>query len=35
MLPRTQPIRPTWRKEAFDDTHWLFDVKYDGFRALC
>src|SRR4051794_33517979 len=34
-LPRIQPIRPTWRKEAFDNTDWLFDVKYDGFRALC
>jgi bifunctional non-homologous end joining protein LigD len=34
-LPRIQPIRPTWRKEPFDDLAWLFDVKYDGFRALC
>jgi bifunctional non-homologous end joining protein LigD len=34
-LPRIQPIIPTWRKEPFDDPGWLFDVKYDGFRALC
>jgi bifunctional non-homologous end joining protein LigD len=34
-LPRVQPIRPTWRKEPFDAPDWLFDVKYDGFRALC
>jgi len=34
-LPRIQPIAPTWRKEPFDDPEWLFDVKYDGFRALC
>jgi ATP-dependent DNA ligase len=34
-LPRVQPIRPTWRKDAFDDPTWLFDVKYDGFRCLC
>jgi ATP-dependent DNA ligase len=29
-----QPIAPTWRKEPFDDPGWLFDFKYDGFRAL-
>ena len=34
-LPRVQPIVPTWRKEPFDDPEWLFDFKYDGFRALC
>src|SRR5690348_13933656 len=34
-LPRIQPIRPTWRKDPFDDADWLFEVKYDGFRALC
>src|SRR5215472_842052 len=34
-LPRLQPIAPTWRKEPFDDPDWLFDFKYDGFRALC
>jgi len=33
-LPRVQPIIPTWRKQPFDDPDWLFDVKYDGFRAL-
>jgi bifunctional non-homologous end joining protein LigD len=33
-LPRVQPIAPTWRKEPFDDSDWLFDFKYDGFRAL-
>ena len=35
MLPRVQPIAPTWRKEPFDDPEWLFDCKYDGFRARC
>ena len=35
MLPRVQPIAPVWRKEPFDDPEWLFDCKYDGFRALC
>jgi len=34
-LPWVQPIIPTLRKEPFDDSGWLFDVKYDGFRALC
>ena len=34
-LQRVQPIIPTWRKEPFDDPRWLFDFKYDGFRALC
>ena len=33
-LPRIQPIIPTWRKQPFDDPGWLFDCKYDGFRAL-
>ena len=33
-LPRVQPMAPTWRKEPFDDPDWLFDFKYDGFRAL-
>ena len=34
-LPRIQPIIPTWRKQPFDDPGWLFDCKYDGFRAMC
>jgi hypothetical protein len=33
-LPRVQPIIPTWRKQPFDGPGWLFDVKYDGFRAF-
>ena len=35
MLPRVQPIAPIRWKEPFDDPAWLFDFKYDGFRALC
>ena len=34
-LPRVQPIIPTSRKQPFDDPGWLFEFKYDGFRALC
>ena len=33
-LPRVQPIIPISGKEPFDDPDWLFDFKYDGFRAL-
>ena len=35
ILLRVQPIIPTRRKEPFDHPEWLFDFKYDGFRALC
>jgi bifunctional non-homologous end joining protein LigD len=35
MHPRIQPIAPIRRAEPFDDPAWLFDLKYDGFRALC
>jgi bifunctional non-homologous end joining protein LigD len=34
-LPRVQPIAPVPRTEPSDDPGWLFDLKYDGFRALC
>jgi len=33
-LPWVEPLRLTWRREAFDDPDWLFELKYDGFRAL-
>jgi bifunctional non-homologous end joining protein LigD len=32
-LPQVQPIIPISRKEPFDDPDWLFEFKYDGFRA--
>jgi bifunctional non-homologous end joining protein LigD len=35
VLLRVQPIAPLRRPEPFDDPEWLFDLKYDGFRALC
>jgi len=35
MLAREQPIIATRRKAPFDHADWLFDFKYDGFRALC
>jgi hypothetical protein len=29
-----QSIAPTWRKDAFDHSDWLFDMNCDGFRAI-
>src|SRR3954467_5068426 len=34
-LRRVQPIIPVSSKAPFDDPEWLFEFKYDGFRALC
>ncbi len=33
-LPWIEPIRLERRKDAFDDSDWIFELKYDGFRAL-
>ena len=33
-LPRVEPIAPIRRKDPFDHPEWVFDVKYDGFRAV-
>jgi ATP-dependent DNA ligase len=34
-LPWIQPIAPIASKVPFDDPAWQFELKYDGFRALC
>ena len=34
-FPQVQPIIPVLRRGPFDDPDWLFEFKYDGFRALC
>jgi bifunctional non-homologous end joining protein LigD len=34
MLPAFQPIPVTRRPRPFNDSQWLFELKYDGFRAL-
>jgi bifunctional non-homologous end joining protein LigD len=34
MIPAIQPIAVTRRMHPFDDSQWLFELKYDGFRAL-
>jgi bifunctional non-homologous end joining protein LigD len=33
-FPRIQPIAPILRKEPFDGSDWLFEVKFDGYRAV-
>src|SRR5690348_14133609 len=33
-IPRITPLVLKRRKEPFDNPDWLFDLKYDGFRAL-
>jgi ATP-dependent DNA ligase len=33
-LPDIQPSLLTPRAEPFDDSEWLFEPKYDGFRGL-
>jgi bifunctional non-homologous end joining protein LigD len=34
VLPKTPPIRPILRSRAFDHADYLFELKYDGFRAM-
>jgi bifunctional non-homologous end joining protein LigD len=29
-----QPQPLVWRREAFDHPDWIFEIKYDGFRAI-
>src|SRR5438552_12216336 len=33
-LPGFAPMPLVQRREAFDDHRWIFEVKFDGFRAL-
>ena len=33
-LPRVTPLVLKRRAQAFDNPNWLFELKYDGFRAL-
>jgi len=34
-LPNIRPMRLPRRPEPFDHVDWIFEIKYDGFRALC
>jgi bifunctional non-homologous end joining protein LigD len=33
-LPQVEPLVPVLRAGPFDDPHYLFEPKYDGFRGL-
>jgi bifunctional non-homologous end joining protein LigD len=33
-LPKFSPIIPVRRPDIFNSSHWVYEVKYDGFRAL-
>jgi hypothetical protein len=33
-LPKITPLVVKRRAAAFDHPDWLFELKYDGFRAL-
>ena len=33
-LPRIQPLRLVRRVAAFNDPEWIYELKWDGFRAL-
>jgi bifunctional non-homologous end joining protein LigD len=34
VLPKTSPINPVLRSRPFDHLEYLFELKYDGFRAV-
>ena len=34
MLPRIEPARFTIARDVVRDPSWLYELKYDGFRAL-
>ncbi len=35
-MPKTiQPMQPTLYRRAFSSREWLFEPKWDGFRAIC
>ncbi|PYS45165.1 MAG: hypothetical protein DMG13_32670 [Acidobacteria bacterium] len=33
-LPKLRPMRLAQRPKPFDHSDWIFEIKYDGFRAL-
>jgi bifunctional non-homologous end joining protein LigD len=33
-LPKFSPIIPVRRPDVFDSSDWVYELKYDGFRAL-
>jgi len=33
-IPKIRPLVLKRRAQCFDDHAWIFELKYDGFRAL-
>src|SRR4026208_2370053 len=33
-LPKLRPMRLAQKPQPFDHPDWIFEIKYDGFRAL-
>jgi bifunctional non-homologous end joining protein LigD len=33
-FPKITPIIPVRRQDVFDHADWVYELKYDGFRAL-
>jgi bifunctional non-homologous end joining protein LigD len=33
-FPKFNPIIPVHRPDIFDSSDWVYEIKYDGFRAL-
>ena len=34
MFPKISPIIPVRRRDLFESTEWVYELKHDGFRAL-
>ena len=34
MLPKLRPMRLAQKPQPFDHPDWIFELKYDGFRAI-
>jgi bifunctional non-homologous end joining protein LigD len=34
MPHRVKPMKATLTAEPFDDQNWLFEIKWDGYRAI-
>jgi len=34
MFPKISPIIPVRRRDLFENTEWIYELKHDGFRAL-
>ena len=34
MFPKISPVIPLRRRDLFESTEWVYELKHDGFRAL-